>query len=157
VLNFRPKVTKRAKRSRESALVSRIMRAVRSRGTVPERMLKIALRRHGYRFKSHVRDLPGNPDFVFEDRRVAVFVDGDFWHGRQWKLRNFRSLEHQFRDTNNASYWLRKISGNVRRDRRVDRQLRTAGWHVIRIWESALRDQPERCLRRIQRLLEKVT
>lgn len=82
-----------------------------------------------------------------------MFVDGDFWHGRQWRLRGLRSLQSQFRSTANRSYWVRKISGNIRRDARVTRQLRRMGWRVVRIWESELKFNIEGCIRRIARML----
>jgi DNA mismatch endonuclease (patch repair protein) len=71
------------------------------------------------------------PDFVFARQRVAVFVDGCFWHGCRW---------HGTRPQGNAAFWARKLAGNRARDRRVNRVLRAHGWHVLRIWEHALRD-----------------
>jgi DNA mismatch endonuclease, patch repair protein len=76
--------------------------------------------------------LPGKPDFVFSQRRVAVFVDGDFWHGNP---RVFRM------PMTNRAYWRAKITGNKKRDRHVSKSLRRNGWFVIRLWESQLRDE----------------
>jgi DNA mismatch endonuclease (patch repair protein) len=70
------------------------------------------------------------PDFVFPQRRLAVFVDGCFWHG---------CPRHATQPKGNAAFWRRKFAANIARDRRVDRALRRAGWRVLRIWEHALR------------------
>jgi DNA mismatch endonuclease (patch repair protein) len=142
-----------AKGRRDPEIVSRSMRAVHSRDTALEVTIRSELRNMGYRFRANVPDLPGKPDIVFDRQRLAVFVNGDFWHGRQWKLRRFSGLEKQFQGVNNRAYWLAKISSNIQRDRRVDRQLRGLGWHVVRLWESEWQRDPERCLKRIQRFL----
>lgn len=84
--------------------------------------------------------LPGRPDFVFPKFRVAVFVDGDFWHGHPTRSRIPKT---------NTDFWAAKIEGNRRRDRRVDRKLRRRGWSVLRIWESSLSKHPQREIRRI--------
>jgi len=76
--------------------------------------------------------LPGKPDFVFPRSLVAVFVDGDFWHGNPRKKRLPKS---------NTSYWQEKIRGNRARDRKINRALEALGWQVVRIWESSLRDE----------------
>ncbi|HEX7901395.1 MAG TPA: very short patch repair endonuclease, partial [Planctomycetota bacterium] len=82
---------------RKAAVTSRIMSAVRSRDTVPELLLGKALRRLKLRFERCAADVPGTPDLVFRARGVAVFVDGDFWHGNSWRLRGCADLETQFR------------------------------------------------------------
>ena len=138
---------------RDRQLVSRVMRSVPSRDTKVEFAVRSALRHLGYRFKSNVVDLPGKPDIVFVRNKLIVFVDGDFWHGRQWKLRHFPTLQQQFQSVNNKDYWMRKITSNIRRDRRVNRELRRTGWHVVRIWESDWQKNTTRCLNRITRFL----
>ena len=71
------------------------------------------------------------PDFVFARQRVAVFVDGCFWHGCRW---------HGTQPQGNAAFWAKKLAGNKARDRRVNRVLRHRGWRVLRVWEHGLRD-----------------
>ena len=139
---------------RDRELVSRIMAHVRSRSTAPEREMAAALRRIGCPFRRQQRDLPGTPDFVFAGKRLVVFLDGDFWHGRQWKSRGHRSLANQFRRVNNREYWIEKISRNMRRDVRVRRLLNRAGWSVMRLWESEWKRSPDRCLSRIEARLK---
>lgn len=140
---------------RTKAQVSAVMQRVASKDTDPELRLRALLRCLRVRFSSHRSDLPGCPDFVVEQQGLAVFVDGDFWHGRQWKLRGLRSLSAQFRRCTNRAYWIQKIGRNVSRDRSNARQLRNLGWSVLRIWESDLRKRPEVCLRRLIRALER--
>lgn len=121
--------------SRDTAAV---MRSVGSRDTQPERVLRAALWRQGLRYKLHCDNLPGKPDLVFQSKRLAVFVDGDFWHGNQWHLRGFSSLDDQFAGAPNADYWLRKIRRNTERDCEVTARLLALGWRVLRFWESDL-------------------
>lgn len=138
---------------RDPAVTSLIMSSVKGRNTEPERLLRSALFRLGLRFRLHYHGLPGRPDIVFPGRKVAVFVDGDFWHGGGWKERGFKRFEDQF--GRNARFWIEKISGNVERDERVNARLRAAEWRVIRIWESQVRKSPERCAQRVLRVIEK--
>jgi DNA mismatch endonuclease (patch repair protein) len=76
--------------------------------------------------------LPGRPDFVFTKHKVAVFIDGDFWHGNPRKFRIPKT---------NCEYWQNKILGNRKRDREVTKELKKMGWRVLRIWESSLKDK----------------
>jgi DNA mismatch endonuclease (patch repair protein) len=125
---------------------SSVMAAVRSRGNKSTEARLVALLREwkmrGWRRGSK---LPGSPDFVFAGSRVAIFVDGCFWHG---------CPRHGHYPRSNAAFWRAKIERNRRRDRRVARALRRAGWSVMRIWEHALARKVEGTLRaRLARLL----
>jgi DNA mismatch endonuclease, patch repair protein len=111
----------------------------RKKNTKPEVALRRALRAErllGYRVDA--KELPGRPDVVFRKARVAVFCDGDFWHGRDL-LARIAKLEQG----HNAPYCVEKIRGNVARDRRNDAALSDAGWCVMRYWESMVHAQPE--------------
>ncbi len=123
---------------RSTADSSAVMRAVRSSGTEPELRVREALVARGLAFELDNHDLPGKPDIVFKDQLVAVFVDGDFWHGSQWRLRGLSRLEDQF--TTNAEYWIRKIRRNMERDEAVTNQLEKGGWTVMRFLESEVRN-----------------
>ena len=92
--------------------------------------------------------MPGNPDIVFMRARVAVFCDGDFWHGRNWP-----QLRKQLARRANPDYWLAKITYNMRRDLRLRRQLRRAGWTIVRCWESQIRENPARQAGRVAKAL----
>ncbi|MBI2682327.1 MAG: DNA mismatch endonuclease Vsr [Acidobacteriales bacterium] len=131
------------------------MRSIKSTGTRPEKSLASVLRRSQLRFRAHPKGVEGKPDFVLYDWRLAIFLDGDFWHGRQWRTRGFRSLEDQLRNCNNRSYWIRKIHSNAARDRAVSRRLRKSGWSVIRIWEGDWKQRPNVCLKKIMRTVER--
>lgn len=122
-----------------SQAASSAKRMNRSTNTVHEKLLRSALWRRGLRFRKNLTDLPGKPDIVFAGARVAVFCDGDFWHGRNW-----RRLSEQLQKTTNAAYWRQKIRANMLRDRRTTRLLRKQDWCVIRIWEGDIRADPER-------------
>jgi DNA mismatch endonuclease, patch repair protein len=116
------------------------------RGTQCELRLSRRVRTLGLRFRTNVSSLPGCPDLVFDQVKVAVFADGDFWHGRQLASRLKRLAKGH-----NSEYWVRKIRSNVARDRRVRRQLNALGWKVLRIWESDIHADVERATSRIVR------
>jgi DNA mismatch endonuclease, patch repair protein len=125
---------------RDAATTSRIMAAVRGRNTQPELLLRRALHARGLRYRVHPRDVPGRPDLVNRARKVAVFVDGDFWHGNpaEWERRGFSSMEAQF-PAEKRDRWTAKLRGNIERDRQVTATLAAQGWRVIRVWESEVR------------------
>lgn len=126
--------------------VSAIMKRVKSRHTAPELMLRKALWNCGTRYSLKSASLPGKPDVVFRGRKVAIFVDGDFWHGGQWRKRRLNALEDQFTHTASKNYWLDKIRRNVRRDFRVTKILLRQGWTVLRFWESDIRNNLDGCI-----------
>lgn len=101
--------------------------------------LRRALWRRGLRYRLHRKDLPGCPDIVFPGHRVAVFVDGDFWHGRDWPSR-----KEALRRGSNAAYWVEKIESNMARDRRQEAKLTRSGWTVVRLWETDVLMSPDR-------------
>ena len=98
-----------------------------------ERFLRSALWKMGFRFRKNVRDLPGRPDIVFRAHRVAVFCDGDFWHGRDWVQRR-----RKLKKGANSTYWVAKIKANIERDKHHDERLRKLGWVVVRLWEKEI-------------------
>src|SRR2546425_13363456 len=110
---------------------SEIMAAVRSTGNkLTEIKLVNILRRHSIKGWRRHLPLPGKPDFTFPRQRVAVFIDGCFWHG---------CVKHLRMPQSNRAYWEKKISRNINRDRITRNQLRRAGWKVLRVWEHELR------------------
>lgn len=110
---------------------SALMALIRGKGNAStELRLVAALRAAGIRGWRRGSRLPGRPDFTFAAARLAVFVDGCFWHGCP--------RHHRLPRTRRA-FWRAKVMGNRRRDRRVDRELRALGWSVLRIWEHDLR------------------
>ncbi len=119
-----------------SELASGIKRCNRKVGTRAELALRRALWRLGLRYRLNDGRLPGRPDLVLARYRAVVFVDGDFWHGRDWESRKGR-----LKDGSNGAYWVAKIAYNRERDRRNDGLLAGLGWRVRRLWETdVLRD-----------------
>jgi len=116
------------------------MSRVRGRDTGLERVVCTGLRKLGLRFRTHAKDLPGRPDVVFRTARVAVFVDGDFWHGYRFP---------RWRDKL-PPFWRAKIAGNRIRDVRNFRKLRRMGWTVVRIWQHASRRDLDSELQRVK-------
>ena len=108
------------------------MRAVRSRDTAPEMVVRRAVTALGYRYRLHKASLPGKPDLVFAPRRKAIFVHGCFWHGHDCK-RGAREPKA------NAQYWRAKVQRNRERDTRSLKALESAGWSVLVIWECETR------------------
>lgn len=119
------------------------MAAVRAKDTQPELMLRRALHRRGLRYRLHDKRLPGRPDIVFPRARVALFVDGDFWHGQGWQERGFASFEEQFANFREPDKWRGKIQRNMARDGEVNGEISALGWKVIRVWESDVRRDVE--------------
>ena len=119
------------------------MSRIRGRDTKPELVLAARMTARGWVFESQARDLPGRPDFVFRDRKVAVFVDGDFWHG--WRFKEWRRKL--------SPPWEAKIAANIKRDLKNRRALRLQGFRVLRIWEHQLKRDPARCVRRVVKAL----
>jgi DNA mismatch endonuclease (patch repair protein) len=122
------------------------MAAIRSAGTSPEVALRALMRKTGLRLTVNAESLPGTPDVVFPSRKLVVELFGCFWHGCK---------KHYKLPAVNRAYWVAKADRNRRRDQRVERQLHRLGWSVVRIWECDLETAPERCLRRVERLLAK--
>jgi len=115
------------------------MSRIRSKNTAPELVIRKLLHARGLRFRKHVSTLPGSPDLAFASAKVAVFVDGDFWHG--WRFPLWRE--------NLSLYWKQKIQRNRDRDRRNFAALRRRGWLVVRIWQHQVEFEPLRCVERI--------
>ena len=123
------------------------MGKVNSKGTEPEIIFRQALRRAGIRsFKVCDRRLPGKPDVVFSDKQLAIFIDGDFWHGNQYRRRGFQSLNAQLFGVRNSEYWSFKISRNIIRDFKNTALLHNSGWRVLRFWESDIRANLDTCI-----------
>ncbi|MGA2279631.1 MAG: very short patch repair endonuclease [Verrucomicrobiota bacterium] len=129
-----------------SALMSRIRS---SRNATTELKLLSLLRAARLRGWRRNYPLPGKPDFTFPKSKLAVFVDGCFWHGH--------GCGRNLKPKRNAALWRKKIFGNQGRDRQMTRKLCEAGWTVIRIWECKLAKQPAICLKRIERALTRTT
>ena len=112
------------------------MAAIRAKDTKPELLIRRALHARGFRYRLHVRNIPGKPDLVLPRYRAAVFVHGCFWHGHECSLFRWPKTREAF--------WHDKIGGNRARDLAVSQRLLDAGWRVATVWECALKGRNRR-------------
>lgn len=113
-----------------------MMAGIRPADTKPEMIIRRGLHALGWRYRLHVRGLPGKPDLVFPKRRAVILVQGCFWHGHDCALFRWPSTRPDF--------WRIKISGNIARDRRVLEELGGSGWRVCEVWECTLKGRSRR-------------
>jgi DNA mismatch endonuclease (patch repair protein) len=129
-----------------SVRVTNVMKANKGRDTLPERILRTALSSRGVRgYRLSPRGIPGRPDIVFRKDRLAVFVNGCFWHRCP---RHSKSLPKS-----NYRYWSLKFRLNKERDARKNRELRSNGWKVLVFWECEVRDHGDRCALKVEHML----
>jgi DNA mismatch endonuclease, patch repair protein len=118
---------------------SSLMSRIRGKNTGTELTVFRLLRREGVYFGRHRKDLPGSPDVVLQHCRLAVFIDGDFWHGHYFNAWKDRV----------STFWVVKIEANIRRDRKNRRRLRESGWTVLRLWSKDIDRDPHRAVMKI--------
>lgn len=124
----------------------RNMQNIRSKDTKPERIIMSGLRKEKIYFATHAKDILGKPDIVFRRKKIAVFIDSDFWHGHP---------ERFIMPKTNKEYWTNKINRNKLRDKTVTKELKQLGWRVIRFWEFDIKKHPEKCIERILKEYQK--
>lgn len=124
---------------------SEIMSKIRSKGTKAEILFESKLKENGIRYKTHSLEVEGKPDFIIEGRKIAIFIDGEFWHGKLWKKKN---------KIPNSDYWKQKISKNIERDKKVNKILKKSGWQVLRFWETNILKEPDECIEKIVKILD---
>lgn len=125
---------------RDPVTTSKIMSAIKSKDTKPELAVRKLLWAKGFRYRIHYNVI-GKPDIVFVSKRIAVFIDGDFWHGNNWRLRGLKNLEEEL--TSYTDFWRKKIVRNIERDKQVSSKLEQNGWKVLRYWESDIKKDKE--------------
>jgi DNA mismatch endonuclease Vsr len=118
------------------------MQAVKSKGSKIERLLAKELWAMGLRYRKNYKELIGKPDFAFIGSKVAVFCDSEFFHGKNWSVK-----KHEIKS--NREFWHKKIEGNIRRDKEVNKALLSAGWTVIRFWGKEIKDNPRLCAEKV--------
>lgn len=123
----------------------RNMQHIRSKDTSIELLLRRALWHKGYRYRVNYDKLPGHPDIVLTKYHIAIFCDGEFFHGKDWDR-----LELKLKGSNNSEYWIRKIKGNIDRDTAVERQLKAAEWTVLRFWGGDIKKHTEECVQAVE-------
>jgi DNA mismatch endonuclease (patch repair protein) len=128
------------------------MAAVKSKDTIPERLLGKAMWKLGLRYRKCYK-IKGTPDFVFVKHKIAVFCDGDFWHGNGWRIRGFKNRKEE--QATYSRFWANKVRENIQRDKAVNKYLRKNGWVVIRFWESQIKKSSTACGARIVKVYKK--
>ena len=121
------------------------MSRIRGKNTEPELVLRRMLWHQGLRYRLHARTAAGRPDLVFPGPKVAVFIDGCFWHG---------CPDHYVRPRSSSEFWAGKLGENVRRDIAQTRQLEDLGWRVCRVWEHEVLEDPGRVARKVTRAVK---
>ena len=125
---------------------TKIMKSIRSTGSKIELRLIEALTQEGCVFETYAPDVIGKPDIVFRAQRVAVFCDGEFWHGYDWETRKNDHI-------NNREFWHKKIERNIERDQQVSARLEAKGWSVLRFWGKQIEKELPDCLQKIHKAL----
>lgn len=118
--------------------VSKRMGQVHLKGGKAETALAKALWHEGYRYRRNYKKLPGSPDIAITKYKVAIFVDGEFWHGQDWENRKAKLKS-------NREYWIEKIEENIARDKRNDEMLSQMGWATLHFWEKEVLKNPASC------------
>ncbi len=130
----------------KAARIRKTMQAVKSSGSKIEKRLATTLWKRGHRYRKNNKTVFGKPDLTFKGIKVAIFVDSEFWHGKNWKVRKF---DHK----TNKKYWYAKIERNIRRDKEVNRTLLKNGWKVLRFWGHDIEKNLETCITNIELIL----
>ena len=125
------------------------MRRIKSKDTSIEILLRKELWKRGLRYRKNVKDIFGKPDIVFKGKKLAVFADSEFWHGKYL-------MEKKYIPKTNTEYWVKKITRNIERDKEVVSLLGEEGWTVLRFWESDIRKSTEKCADTIENTLKKL-
>ena len=126
------------------------MQNIRSKNTSIEVILRKALWKKGYRYRKNYKGLPGNPDIVLTKYKIAIFCDGEFFHGKDWEV-----LKPKLEKGNNSEYWINKISRNCERDDEINKKLLFEGWTVIRFWGKDIQSNTEECVKVIEETIFK--
>lgn len=122
------------------------MQGNKSAGTKPEIILGKALYAAGLRYRKNSKGILGTPDFSFKKYKVAVFADGDYWHGKDWETRRNKVGA-------NAAFWFEKIERNIERDYKVTKKLCESGWTVLRFWETDINKNLQACVDKVLRAI----
>ena len=125
------------------------MSRIRSKDTSPEVSVRSYLFKRGFRFRKNVKTLPGKPDIAITKFRIAVFVDGDFWHARGHEQNPGEQIG------TNQPFWRKKLKRNVERDKEINEKLLELGWIVLRFWESDIKKNLNQCVEEILSYLPK--
>ena len=134
-------------RMRDPQVTHKIMSSIPSKNTRPEVLLRKALWKEGIRYRINLKKMPGKPDIAITKHKIAIFCDGDFWHGHNWAIRGYGSFEQEL--SRYSVYWQEKLLRNVKRDEENNKALRSMGWTVLRFWESDIKNNLNACVKQV--------
>lgn len=124
------------------------MSRIRGKDTSIEIKLRKELWKRGYRYRKNYKSLPGSPDICLTKYKIAIFCDGEFFHGKEWEI-----IKPKVESGNNGTYWVKKIQENINRDNEVDKKLNFLGWTVIHFWGKDILKNTEDCIKVVEEVI----
>ena len=121
------------------------MSNIKGRDTAIEIRLRKALWKKGYRYRKNYKKLPGSPDIALTKYNIAIFCDGEFFHGKDWE-----KLRKHLENSNNSQFWIKKIARNINRDDEINKKLNALGWTVLRFWGEDIKKHLDDCIKVIE-------
>ncbi|MDR0313046.1 MAG: very short patch repair endonuclease [Treponema sp.] len=125
------------------------MSHIRNKNTSIEVQLRKALWKEGIRYRKNYKILPGCPDIAITKYKIAIFCDGEFWHGKNWENKK-ESIK------TNRDYWLPKIDRNIARDNKIERELENMGWVILRYWGNEIKENLEDCVNEVKETIYEI-
>ena len=125
------------------------MQHIKSKDTQIERIFRKALWREGIRYRNNYDKLPGKPDIAITKYKIAIFCDGEFFHGKDWE-----QLQIKLKNSNNSDYWIKKIQRNINRDYEVEQAIRAKGWIVLRFWGKDIKHDVNMCVKTVKEAIQ---
>ena len=119
------------------------MRKIKAKNTTPEIILRKALWNEGIRYRKENKGITGNPDIAIKKYKLAIFIDGEFWHGYKWQ-------EKKRKIKSNREYWIKKIEKNIARDKKNNLLLKEQDWIVLRFWEHEIKKELNKCVNKVK-------
>ncbi len=137
------------KKKKQPISRSENMRRIKSKDTTIEILLRKELWKRGLRYRKNAKDVYGKPDIVFKGKKLAVFADSEFWHGKQL-------LEGKYIPKTNTEFWVNKITRTIERDKEVNEKLKNEGWMILRFWEADIRKNVLECVDIVEKTLSEL-
>lgn len=125
---------------------SDLMRKIKAKNTTPEIILRKALWSERIRYRKENKGITGNPDIAIKKYKLAIFIDGEFWHGYNWQ-------EKKKKIKINREYWIKKIERNIARDKKNNQLLKEQDWIVLRFWEHEIKKDLDNCVDKVKKII----
>jgi len=140
-------------KKRTKEVTHKIMSAIKSTDTKPEVFFRKALWKWGIRYRKNVK-LYGKPDIAIKKYKLVIFIDGDFWHGNNWKIRNLPSFESEL--AGYSDFWKNKILSNILHDKKVNKYYNSMNWNILRFWQSDIEKNLNECIIKTIDIIKKI-